>query len=488
MLRPQLSPPHIIVLSLCLLTIATASGLPGFMVAHAGTAGAHLLSSAINMQGAPLFLRADMLFADGSLQPYNHHPPLFFWLQALVTYPFNGLLAKLTAAHYLSATISAATLLLTFHLLRSAKITEWPAALAVAAICGTRMYATYRGFPTFDVLSPLFSILFIITISKIEEKPSKNHIKWFILLSLLALSTSYYAITIIAAYLGTKILLNLKRQGILQTLKSWPFLTAIALASFVVLEVILLQWQEYLATNALSSLQNALGRQTNLNSGSLPESPVHIATVLIRRLLECLPLVPLALAAIPLAAYVRPILASITSTPLLRATLYVTIGGTLFIALTPVWSKVHPFAFLWFTGPIAAWTAILLQSAPPSKTKQLVALTLINCAPIWLLYGYYRDYQHANATSPLLKTAQNYSQTTFYMNNLNLECGEFTAGNITFIGTYPNRWLALSGKATPAQLSTPHVEINCQNNTLNFTPQNGANGTPASVTFGESSR
>ena len=481
--------PPILVLCLMAITIASVYGLNGFMWSHAGTAGTHMLTVARNSINTPLFFHASQIFANNTYDAYNHPAPLFFWAQALGTEFGTTFLSRLQIAYYLSAAISALSLAVLYAALRSFGIRSSVAALAVAAVCSTQLFITFRGFITYDVLSPLLSILFLVTITRLELAVTRRNILMFLATGILALMVSYYAVTIIAVYLGTRIILHFKHHGFKSAITSWPFICACTLAGFLVAEVSLLMLQEYFATGFLTSWQETLHRQSNLNTiagGQWWQEAFNNLNLVFQHLPNAAPLAGILLLikqAIPAIAKKKD-LTQTTYSALINAALYVTVGATFFICITPGWSNVHPFAYFWYAPALAVIAAFIINAIPDPRLFALAAIGLIINAPVQLYQGYLRDLDLANTTNALLTVMDKYfpAGTTYNYGSKFENCGPFTQGHLLYIGSYPNRWLQ-PFNTTVVYPKVPYVNLTCGPGTLTFTPSNGMPGGPITINF-----
>lgn len=459
------------------LILLSVLGLHGFMVAHAGTAGGHLFGSALNAWATPYFTRADIVVSDGTFQVYNHHPPLFFMLQGLLLGGIESVGWRLQLAYGLSASITAGTLLLLYKRLQAWGFTREVAALASVGVLGSYMMGTYRGFITFDVLSPLLGILLMDAMIRVLKHNTRINQWRYIGVAAFGLLVSYYTVAIVAVFLGGLVLRALKQKGWRGLFTFWPNGAAVGLAAFTCMMVGMLLLQEYLATGTLTSFQASLGNQSSINTAQ--GSVFATCMMLVRRVLESLPLLPLGVAAGLSIMWVVLGKQDIITTAASRLVYHhravgiagvAVVGGVaLFVGLTPNWSKVHPFAFLWLVGPWALLLAMALtwvqQVQAANVLRRMMAASCILGALLFLGYGTWRDAVNSHETTPLVQAVDALPITLpLVYQGKALQCGGITGGNILHLGAYPRHWLVKPMQPVPANLP-PHIRIVCLSDT-----------------------
>ncbi len=463
---PVLFKPFNLLLLLIFCLLVSSAILPGFLPGHGGFGGPHLFGVARNMLQTPGFIGADLVYTDTTFHPYNHHPPLYFWLQAAVTYWGTSFASRLQLAYLFSSILTAGGLFVLYQALRRLALTPSSAFLGVAGAAGTYMFVNYRNIVNFDSASLILSSLILFTIVNHHQAHSRRTLWQFRAVCIFALLTSWYAVTLILVYLGAELALKLRQAGLRAALTSSTCASALITGGFAVALFTLLCLNELHATGALQTLQTAFGRDFGMAHEASAYNPpaTHIIFMLIRRLLESLPLhlAPLGIVfAIP--SLRRPIVSSLRkqlATPGLLPAAATLIAGTgLFILAAAKWSSIHPFAYIWILPVVALATAMFAQATAfsPMTSRITFAIALLG-AFAWVGYASVRDTRQAMATSPLLQVADALPSPTAYVMPDDFNCGLLSDGAFRYITSTPNKRVPVGQHAAPAPYTTVVAE------------------------------
>jgi len=444
-------------LTICLILLQV-SILDGFLSKHEGWAGPHLTSVSINLTPTDGYYRHDVMYADGSSKSYNHHPPLYFFIQHFFLKDLKDPTLRLNRAYILSG-IFLCLGLIAIHLMLT-KIHFHPRTAFITSVTtlGIPLWLTHTPIITFDSANILFSGLLIFSFASILSNKCKRNLLLFATISSVAILTSWYAVFPVFSCGGYLLFLQIKRQGTRRFWSQSEFQICFFIGIFSASLLGYLAYEEKVMFGEITAIGRSFKNNINLIN-ELPSDTQKIKfdtinyMLVIKSALQTFlsPALLILILFLSICAKPKALLNRLkryhAAKPHRLTTALVPFAGTvLFIITTAQWSSTHNFAFLWFIPPFAILIAAGVEFLQKNSTCLFFIFIVLNVLCTALSFAYF--------TNSRLKSQENTMRVLEWMQEQDSNqpiawilpkdtsfpgpCGKYSGGALIFIGSSPN--------------------------------------------------
>ena len=456
--RNNIAVIFIIYLLLCVVVLFHFSKLNGFIDKHEGWAGPHHLSVSVNLDAESNYFRHDVRYSNDTLKPYNHHPPLFFFIQSALIDDTTEAAKRLNTAYKLAAIFVCLGFLAIHLLLNRLGFSVLVSSIASISALSTQLWLVHQPLTTFDCANVFLSAMLIYFLVLILQTPNrKNYFKFFCA-GCAATLISWYAILIIFTCGLWFLWLQWQRQRLREFWSQPEFLTCISTSLFASILLLTLIFEEALTIGNTISLEksfnNSLFLLENFSESIRSDSQMREIKVvpIIKSILATISS-PILILMLAIAIYfgfgksLSLVANNIQQTRMRLTVIFLpALGTTLFIICTIYWSSTHNFAFLWYIPPLAIVTAILLEVWEQNSHRALIVVLCLSL--------FYYMFEISDRSADALKQQKLRRPILTWLSlQTNLKpiawvlpkdsefpapCGKYSGGALIFIGSKPN--------------------------------------------------